>query len=201
MGWVNGYGLTTFEDIFDHIEDIGENDDPPAGYVRYVYTEDNGWIDLKHFFGALKYGEAVMDAVEVAQETDGSRSAFSYEDLPSNDFGGNFRRRLFKRGRKGNVLTDVQREGEELYDALGSYFEGAGSTAPENAPNWEQMPESRTRRKLPKFPRGTRNRDQKIRDLLSTGDYVPQNYSQEPYDLTDFHPARTSPQAQEEDEQ
>src|SRR5690606_15284506 len=57
---------------------------PPVGFVRYVYTEDNGWIDLRHYFGAIQHGETVMDAGEITQCVGGLASCYSYEDLPSN---------------------------------------------------------------------------------------------------------------------
>jgi RHS repeat-associated protein len=81
---------------------------------RYIYTEKWGWIDMKHFLSAagaasfyigdflglsnddelrghaFNYANALGYGVELAQFLTGNRSAFSYEDLPSNAAGAKF---------------------------------------------------------------------------------------------------------------
>jgi len=196
--------------------------------VRYVYTEDRGWIDLMHYFGTLRYGESAMDALE---STAGNKfvqdeylngptvniSYYSYEDLPSNDFAGDVKRELQYTTQsmvKGGIYeTNFHYyTGNDLIDRVEETFENAGAIEPEDAPNWEQIP----------FQNGDRGRIPEIKDIqevsvydtkqghmikqtlityydedeklqfLLTGDYVPQNHSEEPYDLQDFPPAPTS---------
>ena len=62
---------------------------------RYVYTDDYGWVDMKHFFAGANTGGPVSACilgalVEVNQTFHRSRSAWSEEDMPSNLAGGNF---------------------------------------------------------------------------------------------------------------
>jgi RHS repeat-associated protein len=72
---------------------LGENQ-----HGRYFYTDKYGWVDLRHFAELADYGNTVSDlgaracgyANELLQWRDGSPSAFSYEDLPSNAAGAAF---------------------------------------------------------------------------------------------------------------
>jgi len=187
---------TTVNDILNYID---KNKDA----VRYIYTEDKGWIDMAHYFGTIKYGKTAMDLLEPAsgskilQETifgeGADKSYYSYEDLPSNKFGSeapvfNITER-YSPTEKGMVYDVKQKTGEGLLNAIEGQFKAAGATNPENAPNWQQIPlDDQDRSRLPKNWTST--------DLQS-GDYVPQNRSDKPYSLNNFPAASTSLQKQE----
>lgn len=182
---------TTAHDIMKYIQN---NKDA----VRYVYTEDKGWMDLQHYFGAINYGETAMDALEVVAGPKvmqdlffgegADKSYFSYEDLPSNDFGGNAPvydvTMKYSPIEKGVVPSTELKTGESLFNAVEEHFQSAGATNPENAPNWNQIPlDDQERDRLPE------NFTQKD---LKSGKYVPQNHSEKPYNLKDFPAAESS---------
>ena len=91
---------------------------------RYVETGKYGWIDLKHFFTAAKYGndygqwitEGLGWLNELNQYMNEGpndyKSGFSYEDLPSNSAGADFGRRRWWGGGK-------------VSGALGNWSDGA----------------------------------------------------------------------------
>ena len=172
--------------------------------IRYVYTEKGGWIDLQHYFGVQEYGELPMDALEgisgmpIMQDTylgGGANDSYcSYEDLPTNEF---------------SSQIDLEGlEGDELFDAVLKHFEGAGAMNPEEAPNWNQIPnDDKDRTRIPEIKSTKRfyNRQQghyqnintyyarkEKQELLKSGKYIPQNRSSKPYDLTNFPAANTS---------
>jgi hypothetical protein len=205
--WRN-MGLTTMENIRDFV--TTKTDDVMA--IRYVYSEDHGWIDLQHYFGVQTYGKVSMDALE---EASGSRfmqnhifgegadaSYYSYEDLPSNEF-------------SDEVDLDGM-EGEALFGAVEEHFEDANATTPENAPNWELIPlDDRDRQRLPyikEYETFKTYKDgmllkkpvyyssQENKKFLETGIYIPQNHTSTPLNLNNFDAANTSLQKQSENE-
>ncbi|WP_025667871.1 hypothetical protein [Aquimarina megaterium] len=192
------YGITTVKQIssFSSTKDI--NGIKGNNAIRYVYTEDNGWIDLAHYAGVQVYGKFLMDGLESASgnkllqkyifgET-ADKSYFSYEDLPSNEF---------------SSQVDIDGlEGDELFDAILSHFESAGATDPQEAPNYDQIPsDDQKRSRLPEkeetvFDDSSPSRTSKKRtpdkSKLKTGKYIPQNKTSKPYNLDNFDPANTS---------
>ncbi|MBI2464489.1 RHS repeat-associated core domain-containing protein [Candidatus Peregrinibacteria bacterium] len=109
---------------------------------RYVYTEKEGWIDFKHFFGGAfhdydsdYFTTAFMGyALEIEQLFKKDESAFSYEDLPS-DFAGEKFAEVLKYIEDNN-LGDIK-----LSDVLKSYFEDINAMNPEDAPNYDELDE------------------------------------------------------------
>jgi hypothetical protein len=174
--------------------------------VRFVYTDNKGWIDLQHFFGTYENTKIGMDLLEPASgvglsrtlgifDENSNKSYYSYEDLPSNQFASDSKKSLKEgKGFKSN---------EPLLEAINKAFNDAGATIPTNAPNWKQMPfEDHERDRLPEkathtimystagsFVKTTYSPDY---DLLKTGKYVPQNRTSKPYDLTNFPAAPSS---------
>jgi len=145
-------GLTTVDEIIEyidyatkaavnHYDEVPGMDDDVEGFVRYVYTEEKGWIDLYHYFNAAKTSEEAMDVFEAKQLAEGEKSAFSYEDLPSNNLGGD----APLENDNGEDLV-----GDELFDAVAKHFYEVKSTEPENAPNWNLIPAERSRREPPR---------------------------------------------------
>jgi len=129
------YGITTIEQIKGFSDN--KNIDGKGGMaIRYVYTKDNGWIDLAHYAGVQHYGKTAMDGLEptsgnkLAQMLffgDGANdSYYSYEDLPSNEF--------------SSEIDLEGLEGDELMDAILEHFKSANATTPEEAPNYNQIP-------------------------------------------------------------
>jgi hypothetical protein len=121
---------------------------------RYIHTENYGWIDLGHFFQvasevekkastynkvtkwAIKHSEiAYFKALsELGKKTievengqpEGSETQWSYEDGPSNKAGLDF--------------WYLSYDGDKtLLENLEDFFETAGATNPEEAPNYETM--------------------------------------------------------------
>jgi hypothetical protein len=186
-------GCTTVTQIRNYYENP-----PQDPYTRYVYTKSNGWIDLKHYFGAIHYGEVFMDMLEMTQCLAGYPSCYSYEDLPSNNFGGNAP--VFdiiestQPDENGIYIPDFTRKlktGTELLISINEHFTNAGATNPESAINFSKLP-SRERPKVPDIkdtfwgiPISWHTEEEKLK-LIETGNYVPQNYSDKPIDLTRF---------------
>lgn len=184
----------TIEDLYNYMK--GDE------AIKYVYTESNGWIDLQHFVGTLHLGKLAMDALEPASgegflrdigifNANSDKSYYSYEDLPSNQFAADSKNSI-----KG-------KEGTDMFSAISDVFTSAGATIPTAAPNWEQIPFGEHERgRLPEksssvimqssagaFSQTTNNPDY---SLLKTGNYVPQNRTSKPYNLTNFPAAPTS---------
>ena len=156
-------------------------------YPRYVYTENNGWIDLQHYFETIAWGRTAMDIMEEAQCAVGMSSCYSYEDLPTNRFAADapvwslfFAKYKEADGPMVEVPEKRLKEGEALLNAIEDHFSASGATKPENAPNYSNLPF----RKRPKLPDDIS--EEKRLELINTGKYLPQNYSDRPYDLTKF---------------
>jgi RHS repeat-associated protein len=178
-----------------------------ADAIRFVYTEDKGWIDLQHFFGTYENTKIGMDLLEPLSGMDllrsvgvfnenSNKSYYSYEDLPTNQFASDSKKNLC--GRSG-----VFKYNEPLLESIEQVFTDVGATMPTNAPNWKQMPfNDHERDRLPEkqtsvvvqstigaFVQTYSSPDY---SLLKTGNYVPQNRTSKPYDLTNFAPAPSS---------
>jgi RHS repeat-associated protein len=155
----------TAEGILQYIQS-----DPNA--VRYIYTENRGWIDLQHYFGTLQYGKLAMDLLEPASGSyslqatvfgDGANdSYYSYEDLPSNQFASeasnltNWKDKLTFSPLNGVPIIQSVPEyktGSDLIMAVSNHFTTAQATIPEQAPNWELIPfrDHAERRRLPEI--------------------------------------------------
>lgn len=201
--------LTSAEDIKNFIQ---KNENA----VRYVYTEEKGWIDLQHYFGTLTYGKLPMDALEPSSGDPlfqklffgpgANESYFSYEDLPSNQFAfdsDNLWEEYLASGKDEFLVKKTRlKSGEDLISAVQENLIAAKATLPTNAPNWEQIPfkDHGERKRLPethtKEVLGIEfiipNSDKENAALLQTGNYVPQNHTSKPYDLKDFPAAPSS---------
>ena len=182
---------TTSYDIMKYIQ---RNKDA----IRYIYTEDVGWIDLQHYFGAIIYGEIAMDALETVAGSKimqdfffgegADKSYYSYEDLPSNAFGGKAPvydiEMEYDYIEKSTIPKQVLKKGESLFEAIEQHFTEARATIPQNAPNWNQIPfDDQERNRLP---------NNYTKKDLNSGKYVPQNHSETPYNLENFPPATSS---------
>jgi len=116
---------------------------------RYIYTEKGGWVDMTHFLfyagRAYKYkqegeenpiGEAVQDGYmqERSDQVAADHSAFSYEDLPSDKYGADF------------AVNHFDPESDKTFsEQLETYMKDQlGATSPEEAPNYEDMPDDHT---------------------------------------------------------
>lgn len=173
--------------------------DPNA--VRYVYTEKGGWIDLQHYWGAINYGKAAMDALEPASGNKflqnhvlgkgSNESYYSYEDLPSNKFGSEapiWKKEHVVVNRYGTTVESMK-QGAELFSAVQKQFTDAKATEPEQAPNWRGIPfqdHTQLRNRLPDDCSDNNCEE------IKTGDFIPQNHTSEPYNLKDFAPAASS---------
>jgi RHS repeat-associated protein len=118
--------------------------DPGLGWT-YIYTEQEGWIDLGHFTEAARYGvhytaggvEFFGDLVEYQQGASGwyssrhglGSSAFSPEDYASNRQGALF----------GN---NVAADGRKLSEQLLGWFGQLQATDPTAARDYNQLPRS-----------------------------------------------------------
>ena len=124
---------------------------------RYIYTEEWGWIDMKHFLAAAGtafsyiggpwydnpileraaayvYATALGYALELEQyESDKptiNRSGFSYEDLPSNAAGAKFGAHVYDPNSGVSV-------GQQIADWINNE---AQAMEPEQAPNYNLLP-------------------------------------------------------------
>jgi hypothetical protein len=84
---------------------------------------------------------------EVKQQIDGYDSAWSYEDLPSNKAGAKFGHYYFQ----ADGLTPWEEtknffgagiEPKKLSEMLEEYLEDLTPLRPEEAPNWDELPET-----------------------------------------------------------
>ena len=118
---------------------------------RQVYTQRVGWIDLKHFFAAAVLYQTFIpiesyvleqgEQKERDQEASGNLSAWGKEDLQSN-----LRGLIFAKNFAGfEELFSL--DGADFYAAFQSYFEYLEATAPENAPDYNQIPKNEDARK------------------------------------------------------
>ncbi len=112
---------------------------PNADVNKYIYTELVGWIDFHHVFKLFKWAKekGVYNALltgevgELVQKLKGNYSAYSYEDLPSNNVGV----ALFIRF--GEQLKNKQ---ITWSDAISIALDEMKSIQPENAPNFNYIP-------------------------------------------------------------
>ncbi len=107
----------------------------------YIYTKDYGWVDLAHFtYAALQgytgintyLGGVVVETLQFLAVFGGggkgmASSAFTIEDIPSNQLGSDFRNIYFNRH-------------EPLSGQLEKYLTSLGATDPQNAPDWNSLP-------------------------------------------------------------
>lgn len=122
-------------DLLRKVDQHFRNQVDEPGAVRYVYTKESGWLDMKHFFAAANTaagaGEAVTNAaglfVELQQTVRNDESAFSYEDVGSNAAGANF----------GDDVCDPA---QGLTGQLNEYLNSLNPTDPSAAPNWPNVP-------------------------------------------------------------
>lgn len=196
-------GLTTVQDIMNFTTSkISNGADINA--IRYVYTENNGWIDLQHYFGVQHYGKSPMDMLEALSGIPAlqdnifgkgaDKSYYSYENLPTNEF---------------SSQVDINNlSGDELLEAVINHFGDANATNPSNAPNYNAIPnDDQDRSRIPevKSVKKAYNSqqghyqntyetysDKEKNELLKSGNYIPQNHTSKPYDLEGFTPASTS---------
>jgi RHS repeat-associated protein len=123
-------------------ERLGQQVGKQTGWV-YLYTDAWGWIDLPHFTEAANRGHNTLVtlagglAVEYWQLAQAlipfdlanageSASAFTFEDLPSNQLGSLFR--------------GIMNRGQPLSKQLDTFFTNLGAMNPENAPDWNTLP-------------------------------------------------------------
>lgn len=117
------------------------------GVPRYVYTENQGWIDFKHYFSAAgesgTWTEGVTDAggyvVEVGQIFNGAlwsttqkgpaggNSAFSIEDIPSNAAGAS----------AGSDSAKL--DADKANEIFNNQMKDLKATTPEADPNYEKL--------------------------------------------------------------
>jgi len=149
-----------------------------AGNNRYIYTEKGGWIDIAHFVfysgraytykqtksqvqeklysdefsrmtpetqmyylnqaGLDPVGEAVQEGY-MQERFDPKYSKYSYEDLPSDKYGADFGANYFDPNSDLNF-------GEQVQNYLNNILH---ATKPENAPNFNSLPNVQSRDKKP----------------------------------------------------
>lgn len=112
---------------------------PENDVNRYIYTGVAGWLDFHHVFKLFKWARdkgptnALLagEMGELIQSLKGSYSAYSYEDLPSNNVG----------------VALFLRFGQQLQSGILSWEEAVGkaldemkSKQPEDAPNFNYIP-------------------------------------------------------------
>ncbi|MFV0531045.1 MAG: RHS repeat domain-containing protein [Flavobacteriales bacterium] len=190
-------GLTTIKQINDFYENpMDAKGNRLTNYTRYVYTEGNGWIDLKHYFGTIVNTETAMDLLENVQCAAGQGSCYSYEGLPSNHMGGSAPvwKEVTDPNKRFSGSAQVEKTGEELLSAVKYDFLFAGAKAPSEAPNYDKLPQ-KERPKVPSVKRIIRfghinipvfYSSEEKGAMIKTGKYVPQNFSEKPYDLNKF---------------
>ncbi|MEQ9262020.1 MAG: RHS repeat-associated core domain-containing protein [Owenweeksia sp.] len=186
IGYLRQQKLTTMNDIYKHVKANS------TSVPRYIYTKNEGWMDMNHLFNVFENGKILADGLEPAVGSptmrklffseNSAKSYYSYEDLPSNRVGAEM---IFEMA----LTNEEELEGEELYKFLEEQLNNRGATTPEEAPNYEQIPAKRDRDVV-------LNEDGVVQELtdqqLSSGKYVPQNHTDEPYELTDFPAADDS---------
>jgi RHS repeat-associated protein len=129
----------TQTEILQRVDGYFRTKPDEEGNVRYVYTKENGWLDMKHFCAAANVaanssiGEVKTIVggllVEIGQTLEGDESAFSYEDLPTNAAGAEFGDEEFKPS------------GDKLSSQVGKFLEKTlQATLPQFAPNYAALP-------------------------------------------------------------
>ncbi|MDZ7741024.1 MAG: hypothetical protein U5Q03_04560 [Bacteroidota bacterium] len=107
---------SSVSDIYQHVKNNS------TSVIRYVYTENEGWVDMNHVFSVLQNGKAATDLLEPASGNpiirelafhgNGETSFFSYEDLPSNRVGDEI----------GKAMIEVNGEQNDRRTNDGIYF-------------------------------------------------------------------------------
>jgi hypothetical protein len=115
---------------------------------RYIYTMAGGWVDMVHFlfYGGAAYanklagvanpvGEAMQSGYlqEFSDRLRAPWSAYNYEDLPSDRYGAIFGAQFFDPTSPLTLAQQVQ-----------AFMSQMKATNPENAPNWDSLPETDT---------------------------------------------------------
>lgn len=111
--------------------------------VRYVYTEQGGWIDMEHFsfYAGVAHEKKMMGEREpfagamrlgrLQELGDKSNSSFSYEDLPSDAAGAYFGAYVFDPKSSATLGQQVEQ-----------FLNQLGAVEPQDAPNWDWMPQT-----------------------------------------------------------
>ena len=117
---------------------------------RYVYTQDYGWVDMVHFLfyagraymyktkgDANPEGSAVKEGYrqEAVDRVADSWSAYSYEDLPSDQLGATFGAFVFDPSSKLSLGAQIQ-----------AFLVSLGATDPHAAPNYAALPDYDSRK-------------------------------------------------------
>lgn len=106
---------------------------------KYIFTETAGWLDFHHIFKLFKWtnSKGPVSALfagemgELLQSLKGNYSAYSYEDLPSNNVGVALYIRFGKQLKEGTISWK---------DAVGKALDEMKWTQPEDAPNIDYIP-------------------------------------------------------------
>jgi len=174
-------------------------------FFRY---KDKGWIDLQHYFTTLKYGKASMDAmgptsgIKFLQDNvfgvELTQAISLTKDLPTNQFASEAENlTLYQIHGEGIPYSPPRfKSGSDLIEFVAKNLENAKATAPEDAPNWKQIPfkDHAERKRIPetkdeyikvmaimprtgivtysKIPVQYSEKEKEI--LLKTGNYIPQ---------------------------
>ncbi|MEJ5993726.1 hypothetical protein WG904_04770 [Pedobacter sp. Du54] len=140
--------LTSLKNYFNanrmYTRDANNNliDAPGSAFVdRYIYTENNGWIDMHHFFYAAALTEEYSPAYAYSYTASGeliqsmlnsqTASAFSYEDMPSNAAGIEFWKAYGQSLKNGTA---------DFNSAIHNFFNQLNPKDPSDAPNFEYIP-------------------------------------------------------------
>jgi len=134
-------------DIVDELNKIYD------GNPNYIYTQNRGWIDLNHFLGTAHYPRTpdwipitAGWGTEIGQFLLGNTvgwfkdglgsSAFTSEDLPSNQAGRDF-----------SMLLNIACHGGGMKasEIIDKFFQRNNATRPEDAPDWNQLPGNETK--------------------------------------------------------
>ncbi len=188
-------GVITSSDIYKYLLKNSGGTTP-----RYIYTEKNGWIDMNHVFSVLENGKTATDLLEPASglaiireaflHGKGETSYYSYEDLPSNKFAST----LNLSTKDAATGASVQLTGDALLNSLSEQICNAGATEPKSAPNYRQIPATEDRGVVKNF---LGNVQELTPEQLKSGNFVPQNHTDKPYNLTNFPAAPSSLQKTE----
>ena len=150
---IPGFDALSFEDqinaLVDHFNsnlmyDINDSNepyiiDPDQDVNKYVYTEVAGWLDFHHVFKLFKWAKdnGPFNAIiagemgETMQQLSGNNSAYSYEDLPSNNVGVAF---FIRFG------ADIEAKNITWQQAVDQALTEMQWTEPEDAPNFDYIP-------------------------------------------------------------
>ncbi len=134
--------------LFERDENTGILRDAPGSknVKRYVYTEKGGWIDMHHFTRMAMYAynngakKARLIAYQSEKQQDNA-SGYSYEDLPSNEFGIQFMEQYREQIESGKI---------KIEDAMAEFLKNLGAVDPKKAPNYKYIPHTVTGQDTPK---------------------------------------------------